>query len=70
VTDEEVKVGMRAALEHLKLVLEPSGASALAAALVARRRGVELGNRVCVVCSGGNIAAGDFAKLVAEEARH
>jgi len=70
VTDEEVKVGMRAALEHLKLVLEPSGASALAAALGAKRRGVELGSRVCVVCSGGNIAAEDFAKLVAEEARH
>ena len=70
VTDEDVRVGMRAALEHLKLVLEPSGASALAAALVARHRGVELGNRVCVVCSGGNIAAGDFAKLVSDESRH
>ena len=70
VTDEDVKLGMRAALEHLKLVLEPSGASALGAALVAKSRGVDLGNRVCVVCSGGNIAAADFAKLVAEEPRH
>src|SRR3569833_3427075 len=64
VTDEDVKEGMRAALEHLKLVLEPSGASALAAALVAKRRGVGLGSRVGVVCSGGIIAAEDFAKLV------
>lgn len=70
VTDDDVKQGMRAALEHLKLVLEPSGASALGAALVAKRRGVDLGNRVCVVCSGGNIAAADFAKLVADEPRH
>jgi len=70
VTDEDVKLGMRAALEHLKLVLEPSGASALAAALVAKQRGVDLGRRVCVVCSGGNIAAEDFARLVTEEPRH
>ena len=70
VTDEDVRAGMRAALEHLKLVLEPSGASALAAALVARQRGVDLGSRVCVVCSGGNIAAEDFARLVSEGARH
>ena len=70
VTDEDVRLGMRAALEHLKLVLEPSGASALGAALVARSRGVDLGKRVCVVCSGGNIGAADFAKLVAEEPRH
>lgn len=70
VTDEEVKLGMRSALEHLKLVLEPSGASALGAALVAKRRGVDLGKRVCVVCSGGNIAADDFAKLVADIPRH
>jgi threo-3-hydroxy-L-aspartate ammonia-lyase len=61
---------MRAALEHLKLVLEPSGASALAAALLAGRRGIELGSRVCVICSGGNIAAEDFAKLVSDESRH
>jgi threonine dehydratase len=70
VTDEDVRQGMRAALEHLKLVLEPSGASALAAALFAKGRGVDLGSRVCVVCSGGNIAAADFAKLVADEPRH
>jgi threonine dehydratase len=50
--------------------LEPSGASALAAALLAGRRGVELGSRVCVICSGGNIAAEDFAKLVSDESRH
>lgn len=65
VTDEDVRFAMRAAVEHLKLVLEPSGASALAAALRARTRGLELGQRVGVVCSGGNIAAEEFARLLA-----
>jgi len=66
VSDEEVRVAMRAAVESLKLVLEPSGASALAAALAARPRGLGLGRRVGVICSGGNIAAEDFARVLAE----
>jgi threonine dehydratase len=70
VTDEEVRHAMRAAVEYLKLVLEPSGASALAAALAAKARGLDLGNRVGVVCSGGNISAEDFSKLVTEAPRH
>jgi threonine dehydratase len=69
VTDEEVRFAMRAAVESLKLVLEPSGASALAAALAAKVRGLDLGQRVGVICSGGNIAAEDFANLLSE-ARH
>lgn len=69
VTDEEVRFAMRAAVESLKLVLEPSGASALAAALAANSRGFNLGRRVGVICSGGNIAAEDFASLLSE-ARH
>jgi threonine dehydratase len=70
VNDEEVTFAMRAAVEHLKLVLEPSGASALAAALAANARGLKFGKRVGVVCSGGNIAADDFARLVAAAPRH
>ncbi len=69
VTDDEVRLAMRAAVESLKLVLEPSGASALAAALAAKPRGLDLGHRVGVICSGGNIAAADFASLLSE-ARH
>lgn len=69
VTDEEVRFAMRAAVESLKLVLEPSGASALAAALAAKPRDLDLGQRVGVICSGGNIAAEDFATLLSE-ARH
>ena len=70
ISDEHVRFAMRAAAEHLKLVLEPSGASALAVALTAASRGLELGKRVGVVCSGGNIAPDDFARLVSEPLKH
>jgi threonine dehydratase len=66
VTDEEVRFAMRAAVESLKLVLEPSGASALAAALAAKARGLDLGQRVGVICSGGNIAAEEFARVLSD----
>jgi threonine dehydratase len=64
VSDDEVRFAMRAAAEHLKLVLEPSGASALAAVLTAASRGLQLGARVGVICSGGNIAPDEFARLL------
>jgi threonine dehydratase len=70
VNDDDVRFAMRAAAEHLKLVLEPSGASALAAVLAARSRGLDLGSRVGVICSGGNIAPAEFARLVAETPQH
>jgi threonine dehydratase len=69
VTDDDTRLAMRAAAEHLKLVLEPSGASALAAVLTSRARGVELGPRVGVICSGGNIAADRFVELLAQPTR-
>jgi threonine dehydratase len=54
VTDAEIVAAMRFAFERLKLVLEPSGASALAALL---HGGVEVaGARAGVVLSGGNVA--------------
>ncbi len=70
VTDNEVRFAMRAAAEHLKLILEPSGASALAATLAARSRGFELGDRVGVVCSGGNISPDQFATHLAAHSHH
>jgi len=70
VTDDEVRFAMRAAAEHLKLVLEPSGAIALAATLAARSRGFELGDRVGVVCSGGNISPDHFTALLRERSHH
>jgi threonine dehydratase len=53
---------MRFLFERLKVVVEPSGASALAALLAGR---VDLGGqRAGVVLSGGNIDAVRFAELL------
>src|SRR5580692_9090039 len=63
VTDEELRDAMRFAFERLKLVIEPSGAAGLAAALTGR---VETrGKRVGVTISGGNVDASTFARLIA-----
>ncbi len=55
---------MRFLFERMKLVVEPSGASALAA-LLAGKLDVR-GLRVGVTLSGGNIDAARFASLVTE----
>jgi threonine dehydratase len=52
VSDDEVRAAMRFAFEHLKLVVEPGGAVALAALLAGRLE--VLGLVVGVVLSGGN----------------
>ena len=63
VTDEEVVDAMRFAFERLKLVLEPSGASALAALLHGK---VETGGRrTGVILSGGNVDVARFRELTA-----
>ena len=59
VTDGEALAAMRAAFGHLRIVLEPGGAVALAAAL-SRTASVE-GDAVVVVASGGNVDAATFA---------
>jgi threonine dehydratase len=64
VSDAEIVAGMRFAFDRLKVVLEPSGASALAALLAGRVR--LPGRRVGVVLSGGNVGADRFAQLLAE----
>ena len=62
VSDAEAVEAMRLGFEQLKLVLEPSGAVALAAALHGR---IETADRVtCVVASGGNISAADFGRAL------
>jgi threo-3-hydroxy-L-aspartate ammonia-lyase len=61
VTDEQIRDAMRFAFERLKIVVEPSGASALAA-LLAGQAG-RLPRRVGVIISGGNIDASRFAEL-------
>jgi len=63
VTDDELRDAMRFAFERLKLVIEPSGAAGLAAALAAR---VDLrGKRVGITISGGNVDPSTFARLIA-----
>jgi len=51
VTDDEALQAMVLAFQHLRIVLEPGGAVALAAALFRE----ELGNTVIAVASGGNV---------------
>jgi threo-3-hydroxy-L-aspartate ammonia-lyase len=63
VSDEEIVAAMVFAFERMKVVLEPSGASALAALLAGRVPGVA-GQRVGVTLSGGNIGATRFAELI------
>ncbi|MEV5884175.1 pyridoxal-phosphate dependent enzyme [Streptomyces sp. NPDC052020] len=61
VSDDEIRDAMRFAFERLKIVLEPSGATPLAALLTGRAG--RLPGRVGVILSGGNIDAGRFARL-------
>ncbi|HWT23890.1 MAG TPA: pyridoxal-phosphate dependent enzyme [Solirubrobacteraceae bacterium] len=63
VSDAEIVDAMRFAFERLKLVLEPSGASALAA-LLAGRAAVG-GRRAGVILSGGNVDVARFRSLTA-----
>ncbi|MBK3628953.1 pyridoxal-phosphate dependent enzyme [Streptomyces asoensis] len=61
VDDDEIRAAMRFAFERLKIVLEPSGATPIAA-LLAGRAG-PLPRRVGVILSGGNIDTARFAEL-------
>jgi threonine dehydratase len=62
VPDPVVVEAMRFAFERMKVVLEPSGACALAALMQHRERFA--GQRVGVTLSGGNIGADRFAALI------
>jgi threonine dehydratase len=63
VTDEQIVTAMRLAARELKIVLEPSGASALAALLTGKVAGIA-GRRVGVTLSGGNVDLDRFAALL------
>ncbi|MDH6485391.1 threo-3-hydroxy-L-aspartate ammonia-lyase [Streptomyces sp. SAI-127] len=63
VSDDEIRDAMRFAFERLKIVVEPSGATPLAALLGGRVGG--LPDRVGVIVSGGNVDAERFARLCA-----
>jgi threo-3-hydroxy-L-aspartate ammonia-lyase len=62
VPEQAIVGAMRFAFTRLKIVLEPSGAVALAAL---RTGAVPAGGRTAVVLSGGNTDPADFAALVA-----
>jgi threonine dehydratase len=61
-SDEEVLAAMAFAFEHLKLVIEPGGAAALAALLAGR---IALNGRTAViVASGGNVDPATFVRAL------
>ncbi|MGP3926972.1 MULTISPECIES: threo-3-hydroxy-L-aspartate ammonia-lyase [unclassified Streptomyces] len=62
VSDDEILAAMRLAFERLKIVIEPSGATALAALLAGKLD--PLPPRVGVVISGGNIGLPRFLELM------
>ena len=62
VSDDGLRDAMRFAFERLKLVMEPSGACALAA-LLAEKLDVR-GSRVGVIVSGGNVDARRYADII------
>lgn len=66
VSDGEIIGAMLFAFDRMKVVLEPSGACALAALLAGRVH--RPGRRVGVVLSGGNVGAARFAELTAAAA--
>jgi threonine dehydratase len=65
VSDDELRAGMRFAFDRLKLVMEPSGVSGVAALLAGRVAPVPA--RVGVIVSGGNVGWRRFAELVAAD---
>lgn len=62
VTDEQIITAMRLLLERMKVVVEPSGAVALAAVLSQPDRFG--GKRVGIIISGGNASADQLAELL------
>jgi threonine dehydratase len=63
VSDDQIRDAMRFAFERMKIVVEPSGASALAALLAHRID--RLPRRVGVIVSGGNIGTERFTRILA-----
>jgi threonine dehydratase len=61
VSDDEVREAMRFAFRHLKLVVEPGGAVALAAVLAGKI--ATEGKTTAIVLSGGNVDTDLFAEI-------
>lgn len=65
VSDDEVKAAMRFAFRHLKLVVEPGGAAALAAVLSGKIMTKD--RTTVIVLSGGNVDTQLFAAIQGED---
>ena len=63
ITDAQAKEAMRVAFRYLRIVAEPGGAAALAAALACLPEDMK-GKAVGVVVSGGNVDAAEYAKIL------
>ncbi len=62
VSDAEILAAMAFLFDRMKLVTEPSGASAVAALLAGRIAGDGL--RIGVIVSGGNVGVARFCELL------
>ncbi|TNC27296.1 pyridoxal-phosphate dependent enzyme [Amycolatopsis alkalitolerans] len=62
VTDDEIRDAMRFLFDRMKLVVEPSGATVVAALLTEKVR--VTGKRVGAIISGGNVSADRFRELL------
>ncbi|WP_049762530.1 threonine ammonia-lyase [Erythrobacter litoralis] len=62
VSDDEVRAAQRFAFSHLRLVVEPGGAAALAAAIAGK---VSLDAHTVLMITGGNTDAASFAATIA-----
>ena len=65
VSEGEIAAAMRFAFSHLRFVVEPGGAAALAAVLAGR---VQLRAEMVVVLSGGNVDPALYARIVGDQA--
>jgi threonine dehydratase len=67
IDDATILAGLRFAIERLKQVVEPAGATALAAVLTGAIP-IHDGDRVAVILSGGNVATDRLGELLADAA--
>ena len=62
VTDDDVRQAMKAAYQHLKLVVEPGGAVPLAALLAGKLDAAD--KTIVVILSGGNVDTSVFIEAL------
>jgi threo-3-hydroxy-L-aspartate ammonia-lyase len=67
IEDAAILDAVRWLFRNARLVVEPSGAITVAAALAHGAGAIATGERVVAVLSGGNVEAGLFAKIIADD---